>query len=85
MRRNFALTVYCGMRNLRGMNGLRHQRTSRGLLLKDAAESLGTDPGNLSRIESGKQAPSLRLARKIATFYGITLEQVFDGQSEKAA
>jgi transcriptional regulator with XRE-family HTH domain len=66
------------------MTRLKHLRTSRGLLLKDAADSLGTDPGNLSRIESGKQSPSLSLARKIAAFYSITLDDVF-GQTGKAA
>lgn len=68
------------------MSTLKHLRTSRGLRLKDVASEMGTDIGNLSRIESGKQAPSIHLARKLAAFYAITLEEVFSGViDEKAA
>ena len=61
------------------MSTLKHLRTSRGLRLKDVAVQMGTDTGNLSRIETGKQAPSIHLARKLAAFYSVTLEEVFSG------
>lgn len=41
------------------------------------AAELGIDPGSLSRIERGKQAPKVPLARKIAKRYGVTLDVVF--------
>jgi transcriptional regulator with XRE-family HTH domain len=67
------------------MSTLKHLRTSRGLRLKDVASQMDTDTGNLSRIETGKQAPSIHLARKLAAFYGITLEDVFSGVIDNEA
>lgn len=46
-------------------------------MLKEVAERIETDPGNLSRIEQGKQCPSVQLARRIASLYDISLDQVF--------
>lgn len=45
-------------------------RKSRGLSLAAVAEVVGTDAGNLSRIESGAQPPKRDLARKLHEFYG---------------
>jgi transcriptional regulator with XRE-family HTH domain len=67
------------------MSTLKHLRTSRGLRLKDVASQMGTDTGNLSRIEAGKQAPSIHLARKLAAFYSVTLEEVFSGVIDERA
>jgi transcriptional regulator with XRE-family HTH domain len=53
--------------------------------MKDVASEMGTDTGNLSRIESGKQAPSIHLARKLALFYAVTLEEVFSGVIDEQA
>ena len=46
-------------------------------MLKEAAERVGTDAGNLSRIERGQQDPSLSLARKLAALYGVSLDELF--------
>lgn len=51
---------------------LRTAREKRGLTIQQVATSVGIDPGNLSRIERGKQVPSKDLAEK--------LSQVFSGQ-----
>jgi transcriptional regulator with XRE-family HTH domain len=59
------------------MTKLRHLRTSRNLLLKDVAKALRTHPGNLCRIEAGTQDPKPPLARRIAAYYGISMDQVF--------
>lgn len=48
---------------------LRALRKSRGLTLQEVANAIGTDTGNLSRIEQGAQR-SLDLARKLVDFYG---------------
>jgi DNA-binding XRE family transcriptional regulator len=64
---------------------LKHIRLSRGLLLKEAAKQIDTDPGNLSRIEQGKQCPSVPLARRIAALYEISLDQVFGPTPREAA
>lgn len=45
-------------------------RKSRGLSLAAVAEAVGTDAGNLSRIEKGAQPPKREMARRIFDFYG---------------
>jgi transcriptional regulator with XRE-family HTH domain len=44
-------------------------REKSGLTLKEVADAVGTDTGNLSRIESGRQK-SVELAEKLVKFYG---------------
>jgi transcriptional regulator with XRE-family HTH domain len=54
------------------------------MTLADAARQLGTDPGNLSRIENGRQHPSVALARRMAAFYGMSLDDVFTPEQPPA-
>ncbi|WP_050814898.1 helix-turn-helix domain-containing protein [Achromobacter arsenitoxydans] len=49
---------------------LRMAREKRGLTIQQVATSVGIDPGNLSRIERGKQVPSKDLAEKLSQVYG---------------
>ena len=58
------------------MKSLRELRADTGLLLKDAAAQLDTDPGNLSRIERGTQTPSVELAWRMADLYAVPLDQI---------
>jgi DNA-binding XRE family transcriptional regulator len=67
------------------MNPIKHARVSRDLLLKDAATVLGTNAGNLSRIEQGRQLPSVQLAKRIAQYYELTLEEIFSRAPSEAA
>ena len=60
------------------MNSLRIARQARGLSLVDAAKALGTHPGNLSRIEAGQQFPRVPLAQRMASLYGLSLNEVFE-------
>ena len=60
------------------MNSLRNARQAKGLRLVDAAKALGTHPGNLSRIEAGQQFPRIALAQRMASLYGMSLEEVFE-------
>lgn len=55
-------------------------RKSRGLSLATVAEAVGTNAGNLSRIESGAQPPKRELARKLFTYYGgaVPLALIYD-------
>lgn len=48
---------------------LRRLRKERGLTLLEVARAVGTDTGNLSRIEKGKQQ-SPELAPKLVEFFG---------------
>ncbi len=49
---------------------LRMAREKRGLTIQQVATLVGIDPGNLSRIERGKQVPSKDLAAKLSQVYG---------------
>ena len=44
---------------------LKHEKT-----LQEVADAVGTDTGNLSRIERGQQVPSKELTEKLAKYFG---------------
>lgn len=67
------------------MRKLREARVSRRLTLIELGHILGADPGGLSRIERGRQQPSIALAKKLAAFYGMTLDEIFQEQQNEAA
>lgn len=48
---------------------LRLAREKLGLTLQDLAAKVGSDVGNLSRIERGKQIPNSELAAKIVSHF----------------
>lgn len=55
-------------------------RQKRGLSLAQVADVVGSDPGNISRIEKGQQVPKRDLARALFEFYGgrIPLGAIYD-------
>lgn len=55
---------------------LRQARRQRELTLQAVADAVGTDTGNLSRVERGLQIPSKDLAERLAKFFGITELQI---------
>lgn len=61
------------------MNGLRSLRTHRNLTLESVAEAVGTDTGNLSRVERGQQGMTLELARRLAGFYNVSVDKIVGG------
>ncbi|MGF6641824.1 helix-turn-helix domain-containing protein [Paraburkholderia sp. MM6662-R1] len=54
---------------------LRKVRHGRGLTLDDVARKIGTDTGNLSRIERGLQCPKAAMAAKLAEFFAREIEE----------
>ncbi len=62
-------------------------RKSRGLSLAVVAEKVGTDAGNLSRVEKGEQVPKRELARSLHRFYGgaVPLASIYDPTYPDAA
>jgi transcriptional regulator with XRE-family HTH domain len=44
--------------------------------LTQVAEAVGTDAGNLSRIENGKQRPSPDMAEKLARHFGYAITEI---------
>jgi len=43
----------------------------------EVAKSLGITPQALGNFERGQRTPSLILAKKIADYYGVSLEDIF--------
>jgi len=58
-------------------NRLRELREERGLTQEELAKALGVTRQTIISIERGKYDPSLRLAFKIARFFGKAIEEVF--------
>jgi plasmid maintenance system antidote protein VapI len=52
---------------------LRQLIDATGLTVSKAAESVGIDPGNLSRILNGKERVTLDRAEKLASLFGGTI------------
>ncbi|MBP1911173.1 helix-turn-helix transcriptional regulator [Thermococcus stetteri] len=58
-------------------NRLRELREERGLTQEELARVLGVTRQTIIAIEKGKYDPSLRLAFRIARFFGLKIEDVF--------
>lgn len=58
------------------MTPLKHLRNTRKLSIHAVAEAVGTNPGNMSRIENGKQRASPGLAEKIAKYFGYAITEI---------
>lgn len=57
---------------------IRELRKARKLSQEELAEAVGTTRQTITSIEVGKYIASLPLAYKIARFFGMTIEEVFD-------
>lgn len=57
---------------------IRELRKARKLSQEELAEAAGTTRQTITSIEVGKYTASLPLAYKIARFFGLTIEEVFD-------
>lgn len=59
-------------------NNIRQLRKLRKLSQEELAEAVGTTRQTITSIEIGKYTASLPLAYKIARYFGLTIEEVFD-------
>ena len=57
---------------------IRELRKARKLSQEELAEAVGTTRQTITSIEVGKYTASLPLAYKIARFFVLTIEEVFD-------
>jgi putative transcriptional regulator len=55
---------------------LRKLRRSLGLSLETVAQGVGSDTGNLSRIETGEQVAGHVLAERLCKFYGTGITEL---------
>ena len=57
---------------------IRELRKARKLSQEELADAVGTTRQTITSIEVGKYTASLPQAYKIARFFGLTIEEVFD-------
>lgn len=57
---------------------IKQLRKERRLSQEELAEAVGTTRQTITSIEVGKYTASLPLAWKIAHYFGLTIEEVFD-------
>ena len=55
---------------------LRKARERTGQTIVEVCRAVGTDPGNLSRVENGKQRSSTVLAERLAKHFGSDLTEM---------
>ena len=67
------------------MTQLRTLRKKFGMTLVEVSKRLETDPGNLSRIETGKQGLTVSMARKLAGLYSVSVDQIVGGPVDNEA
>ena len=60
---------------------IRELRKERKLSQEELAEAVGTTRQTITSIEVGKYTASLPLAYKIARYFGLSIEEVFDFSS----
>lgn len=63
---------------------MKEQRAVRGLSQADVAAALGVSRQTVISIESGRYLPSLPLAFRIARFFDVPVEKMFDPEDEEA-
>jgi len=59
-------------------NGIRALRTERGLSQAALGEALGVSRQTINSLETGRYDPSIQLAHRLARFFGLTIEELFD-------
>ncbi|MGH3254802.1 MAG: helix-turn-helix transcriptional regulator [Streptosporangiaceae bacterium] len=65
-------------------NRVREQRAQRGLSQAELGTALGVSRQTVISIENGRYLPSLPLAFKIARFFDLPLDKMFDPDDEGA-
>jgi putative transcriptional regulator len=64
-------------------NRVREQRTQRGLSQAELAAALGVSRQTVISIENGRYQPSLPLAFRIARFFDLTVDKMFDPDDDE--
>ena len=63
---------------------MREERLRRELSQAELADELGVSRQTVISIESGRYLPSLPLAFRIARFFALPIEKMFDPQEEES-
>lgn len=57
---------------------LKQARTDHGLTQKELGDRVGVSRQAINALETGKHAPSLDLAFRLAAVFGVTVEELFE-------
>ncbi|MBR2942256.1 MAG: helix-turn-helix transcriptional regulator [Clostridia bacterium] len=63
-------------------NRLEELRKERGVRQEDLAQALGVSRQTVISLEKGKYNPSLALAFKLARYFALPIEEIFDDSDE---
>ena len=66
------------------INHLEELRKQRGIRQEDLAQALGVSRQTVISLEKGKYTPSLALAFKLARYFGLSIEDIFDDSDKYA-
>lgn len=66
-------------------NRLRELREAKDLTQEELAKALGVTRQTIIAIEKGRYDPSLKLAFKIARFFGVKIEDIFIYEGDENA
>ena len=64
-------------------NRLEALRKARGIRQEELAEALGVSRQTIGSLENGRYNPSIRLAFKIARYFGLSIEEIFIYEEEQ--
>ena len=64
------------------INHLEELRKQRSIRQEDLAQALGVSRQTVISLEKGKYNPSLALAFKLARYFGLSIEDIFDDSDE---
>ena len=64
-------------------NKLEELRKQRGVRQEDLAQALGVSRQTVISLEKGKYNPSLSLAFKLARYFAMPIEAIFDDSDER--
>ena len=65
-------------------NRLEELRKKRGIRQEDLAQALGVSRQTVISLEKGKYNPSLSLAFRLARYFAMPIEEIFDDSDEQA-
>lgn len=66
------------------INHLEELRKQHGIRQEDLAQALGVSRQTVISLEKGKYNPSLALAFKLARYFNLSIEDIFDDSDEYA-
>ena len=65
-------------------NRLEALRRENGIRQEDLAQALNVSRQTIISLEKGKYNPSLALAFRLARYFGLPIEEIFDDSDERA-